>query len=822
MANLSQPETSAPPATAPVHKTSTQTELTASQVVQRCEPASLGFELTSELVDEESALGQERALEAIELGIEIKRAGFNIFVVGPAGSGRRALAEHVISRRARTEPVPNDYCYVHNFAQPRRPKALRLQPGQGAQLRDHMERLIADLPQLLSAAFDNQSYRERREAIERDIEQRQEQELTAIGQAALTRDIAVVRTPSGVALLPMRNGKMLEPAEREQLSPAESARFEQNAQIVHDELHQALLHVPQLQREQRDRIRTLDQSVVESVIAELMTAARAAFASSAMVLEHLAGVARDIAKESTELLRNIARKDSATALPFVGWDAGDGPLRRYRVNLFVDHTGASGAPVVVLDNPTSTNLVGKVEHLSQFGVLLTDFNLIKAGALHRANGGYLIIDARRLLQQPTAWEQLKRALSAAEIRIESVAEALDLSQGISQEPEPIPWSGKVILIGEPWLHARLRALDPEFSELFKVQADFEVDVDRTLTSSRAYAHLLGKLARRAQLLPLSAAAAARLIDESSRFAEDSTRLSMQVRSSIDLLCEADHLAKRDKKTQIGVSEVQRALDARTRRQGRVRERLHKTISDGTLHVELSGCKIGQINGLAVVQSGGLNFGFPMRITARARCGTGDVIDIEREVQLGGPQHTKGVLILSAFLGGRYQVDKPLSLHASLVFEQSYGVVDGDSASLAELLALLSAIAELPIRQDVAVTGSIDQHGLVQAVGGLNEKIEGFFDVCRARDQQQSSGVIIPRANIRHLMLRDDVVQAIELGKFHVWAVENVDEAIEVVFDQPAGMRSTDGHSEGSVNARVDSRLAAFYEASKRGDHRAAK
>ena len=798
-----------PPAAATPAKSSASNELTPAQLVNRCDAASLGFELTSELSDEWSALGQERALEAIELGIQIKRPGFNIFVVGPAGSGRRLLAEHVVAQHARNEPVPSDYCYVHNFAHPRLPKALRLQPAQGARLRDHMERLVSDLPVLLSAAFDNQTYRQRREGIEREIEQRHEQEMNAVGQAALTRDVAVVRTPSGVALLPMRNGKMLEPAEREQLSPAESARFEQNAEAVQEELHRALLRVPQLQKEQRDRVRALDQGVVEAVVAELMSAARTAFADSPAVLGHLADVARDVEKESTELLRNIARRDSTTPLPFVGWDAGDGPLRRYRINLLVDHSGTSGAPVIVLDNPNSSNLVGKVEHLSQFGLLLTDFNLIKAGALHRANGGYLIMDARRLLQQPTAWEQLKRVLSAAEIRIESVAEALDLSQGISQEPEPIPWSGKVILIGEPWLYARLCALDPEVADLFKVQADFEVDVARTPESSRAYAQLLGQLARREQLLPLTAAAAARLIDEAARLAEDSTRLSMQARTSFDVLREADHWAMHDQHTQIGLAEVERALDARMRRQSRVRERLHKTIAEGTIHVELSGAKIGQVNGLAVVQSGGLRFGFPTRITARARFGRGEVIDIEREVELGGPQHSKGVLILSAFLGARYQVDRPLSLHASLVFEQSYGAVDGDSASLAELLALLSAIAELPLRQSVAVTGSVDQHGLVQAVGGLNEKLEGFFDVCRARGQHQDAGVIIPRANIKHLMLRDDIVHAVEAGEFHVWAVDDIDQASEIIFNRATS------EPESGVNARVEGRLAAFYEASKR-------
>jgi lon-related putative ATP-dependent protease len=637
--------------------------------------------------------------------------------------------------------------------------------------------------------------------------------MAAIAQSAASRDIAVIRTASGVALAPMSAGKVLEPDAVAQLSDEQRQRLAREAEAIEAQLQEALRRVPQLQREQRERIRKLDHEVTQAVVRELLADVRRAFAELPPALEHLGRVERDIVGKTSQVLRAPSHGE---VVPTLLSDAGslhEAALRRYRVNLVADHRTSAGAPVVMADHPTSSKLVGKVEHLSQYGVLVTDFNLIKPGALHAANGGYLIIDARRLLMQPVSWEQLKRTLRSGEIRIESVAEALDLSTGMSLEPDPIPFRGKVVLIGEPWLYYRMSALDPEFDELFKVASDFENDIERTPAVCRAYAELLAQVARKERLPPLTAPAVARLLEHASRLAEDSTRLSMQVRSIFDLMREAAHWASEMQHARVEVANVERAIAERERRHGRVRERVQARIADGTLLVETSGTSIGQVNGLSVVQLGEASFGFPTRITAQVRLGKGEVVDIQREAQLGGPIHSKGVLTLSAFLGGRYQMHKPLSLRATLVFEQVYGQVEGDSASLAELLALLSAIGKLPLAQGIAITGSIDQHGRVQAVGGVNDKIEGFFDVCRARGLDGSHGVIIPAANVKHLMLRQDVVSAAASGRFHVWVAADVDQAMEVALGLPAGNRAPDGaYPEGGANRRIEEGLDALARA----------
>ena len=785
-------------------------ELSASQLRVPCPVSEIGFELSSQAPAGPVTLGQQRALDAIAFGLEMRRDGYNLFVLGATGSGRAKLTQQLVEQRAFGAEVPSDYCYVHNFAAARKPKLLCLPAGQGTRLRAHMERALNDLPMLLSAAPDNQSYRERREAIEREISQRHERELERVGEAAATRDVAVARLPSGIMLMPMRDGKVLEDAEREALSAQEQARFEQNARAVHEELQAVLHNLPRLQREQRERVRALDRGIVHALVEEQLSDLRRGFAQLPQVLEHLLLVGADIVERAPEIVR-ASDPQHGSPLPF--WsesDDADGVLRRYRVNLLVDHGPSHGAPMVVLDHPTSANLVGKVEHLSQFGVLISDFNMIKAGALHRANGGFLIVDARRLLMQPVAYDQLKRCLRTREIRIESVAEALDLAAGTTQEPEPVPFAGKVILIGEPWLYHELCARDPEFPELFKVAADFEPDVPRSAEATRAYAQLLAAVSQREQLRPFQASAIACLLEEASRTAEDATRYSMHVRRSFDLLREADHWAGRAAREQVTAQDVDQAIRSRALRHAGLRERVQRSIAEGTIRVETRGERVGQINGLSVVDLGESRFGFPTRITAQARLGTGEVLDVQREVKLSGPVHSKGVLILTSFVGARYQRDRPLSLRASLVFEQTYGLVEGDSASLAELLALLSAIGELPIRQSVAVTGSVDQHGHVQPVGGVNDKIEGMFELCKAHGLDGSHGVIIPSSNARHLMLRNEVLAAVEQGRFHIWTVDQVDDAMPLLFGLPAGVREGSAYTQGSANQRVDARLAALH------------
>jgi predicted ATP-dependent protease len=491
-------------------------------------------------------------------------------------------------------------------------------------------------------------------------------------------------------------------------------------------------------------------------------------------------------------------------------------FRRYWVNLMVDHGESHGAPVVYEDHPAFQNLVGRIEYIAQFGALLTDFNLIKPGALHRANGGYVVLDARRVLLQPFAWEELKRVLRAREIRIESLAQMLSLISTVTLEPEPIPLNLKVVLVGERLLYYLLCTLDPDFGELFKVPVDFADDVGRTADTTQQFARLLATIAARNGLRPLSRDGIARVIERASRLVDDATKLSIHERTIGDLLREADYFAGGNGHATITRADVQQAIDAQTQRADRVRERIYEEIRRGTILIDTAIAKAGQVNGLVVSTLGSFTFGRPVRITAGIRLGRGEVVDIEREVEFGGPIHAKGVLILAGFLGARFAAARPLTLHASLVFEQSYGPVEGDSASAAELYALLSALAEVPIKQSFAVTGSVNQHGQVQAIGGVNEKIEGFFDICRARGLTGDQGVIIPSANVEHLMLRDDVVEAVARREFHIYAVETVDQGIEILTGREAGERGPDGRfPEGSINQLVEARLDGMAEVARR-------
>jgi lon-related putative ATP-dependent protease len=538
------------------------------------------------------------------------------------------------------------------------------------------------------------------------------------------------------------------------------------------------------------------------------------------VLDYLGEVGRDIEENADAfLVAGMAQAESGEAPAPAALIREPPSFRRYAVNVLVDHRAAEGAPIIHEDHPTHQSLVGRIEHMARFGTLMTDFGLLVPGALHRANGGYLILDAEKVLTGNFGWQSLKRALRSEEIRIESLEQLLSLASTVSLEPEPIPLDVKVILVGSPLLYYLLVELDPEFGELFKVAADFDDRVERSAETRLLYARLIAAAVRRRNLKPLDRSAVARVIDHASRMAEDSEKLSTQIRGTLDLLEEADHWAEQSGKPIVGAAEIQAAIDARIRRADRFYRRLQEEITRDTLRIETEGERIGQINGLSVLSIGGFAFGHPTRITARVRLGKGEIIDIEREVALGGPLHSKGVLILTGFLGGRYGRNRPLALTASLVFEQSYGGVEGDSASAAELFVLLSALAEIPLKQSVAVTGSIDQHGRIQAIGGVNEKIEAFFDVCRGRGLAGQS-VLIPAANVKHLMLRQDVVEAAANGKFHIRAIETVDQGIEILTGIPAGTADASGlYPLGSFNHAVTARLDAFTKAAAPPDNR---
>ena len=771
----------------------------AEALARRCDPQSLDFETTADLAELGEVVGQPRAVAALEFGIGSGSPGFNVFVLGPPGTGRHFVARQFLERHAAGQPVPDDWAYVHNFEDEHRPRALRLPAGSGTELRRDLKELVEDLQTALATAFESEDYQTRRETIDQELKERQEKAFHDLGAQAEQRGLLMLRTPLGFMFAPARAGEVIPPQEFEALPAEERQRLEAAVEQLRAALEKIVHQLPRWQRERRERVRELNRDVARFAVGGLMEDLRSRYRHLEQVIEHLNAVESDI----VEAAPGGAGREGG------GEDPPSGPLqpRRYQINLLVDHGGSRAAPVVYADNPTFTNLMGRVEHLSQLGTLVTDFTLIKPGALHRANGGFLVLDALQVLREPFAWEGLKRALRSGQLRIESLGQALSLVSTLSLEPEPIPLSLKVVLVGDRLLYYLLSSYDPDFPGLFKVAADFDDQERWTAESQPEYARLLATLARRGGLASLDRSAVARLLEASARDAGDGERLSLRTAALLDLMSEADFWRQRAGRDAIVREDVERAIAAREGRADRVRERLLEETLAGRLRIATDGTEVGQVNGLSVVQLGGFAFGHPSRITARVRVGEGEVIDVEREVELSGPIHSKGVLILSGFLGARYAPGCPLSLAASLVFEQSYGGVEGDSASLAELAALLSAIGEIPLRQGLAVTGSVNQHGEVQAVGGVNEKIEGFFDLCRARGLTGDQGVVVPAAIVPTLMLRADVVEAAREDRFRIIAVDNVDEAMTVLTGLPAGERGPDGvYPDGTVNEAVEMRL----------------
>lgn len=802
-------------------------ELTPSDLYRRCDPAQFSFADTSALPDLEEVIGQARAVQAVEFGIGIRRKGYNIFALGPTGTGKHSLIQSFLNEAAATRPLPGDWCYVFNFSESHRPKALSLPSGQGVIFRKEMADLVADILTALPAAFEGEEYRNRRHVFEEAFKETQEQAFAVLQKMAQERGLALLRTANGLAFAPVIEGEVISPEAYHKLPEAERERLEKEVSALQEELQKVLEQAPAWERRLRQQLQGLNRETATAVIDPHFNELRERFAGLESVLAHLDDVRADMIDNVRAFLTTDDEGEGAQT----DMQAGAGAeldtvefLRRYRVNLVVNHADegqtGQGAPVIYEGTPSYQNLVGRVEYMAQMGTLMTDFTLIKPGALHRANGGYLILDARKVLTQPYAWEGLKRALQFEDIRIESPGQMMNQTSTISLEPEPIPLDVKVVLIGEREIYYLLWQNEPDFGELFKVAADFDEQMARTPQNQQHYAQLLGTLARQEGLRPLNPAAVARTIEHSSRLAADSERLSTRMQEMVDLLQEADYWADQKGNGVITERDVQRAIDAQIFRLDRIRERAQEMVLRGTVLVETDGVAVGQINGLAVMQVGNFAFGRASRITARVSLGKGQVLDIEREVELGGALHSKGVLILTSFLQARYAAETPFSLSARLVFEQSYGGVDGDSASSAELYCLLSAITGVPIRQSLAVTGSVNQMGQVQAIGGANEKIEGFFDLCNQRGLTGEQGVLIPRTNVVHLMLRQDVVDAVAAGRFHIHPIDTIDQGIEVLTGVAAGELDGQGtYAAGTINQRVVARLAELGEKQKGYDRK---
>ena len=782
--------------------------LDASQLYTQCDPAQLDFSTTAELEELPDIVGQARAVEAIRFGVSIRRDGYHVFVLGPAGSGRYSLVARELKGRASAESPPADWCYVNNFEAPHKPQALRLPTGRGEQFQRDMRQFVEELRSVIPAAFESEEYHSRIEAMNEAFKRRQEEAVEEVGKAAREKGIALIQTPTGFALAPMKNDEVITPDEFEALPDEEKQRFQDEIRKLDEQLHKIVHHFPGWRREHHARIRDFNRETIAMAVGHLIDELRARYLDLPDVVAYLEATLADLIANAGEL-REPAAGEGMEGVATVN------PLQRYQVNLMAKDGTSQGAPVVTEDHPTYQNLIGRIEHISHMGTLVTNYTLIKPGALHRANGGYLILDAGKLLMQPYAWEGLKRALQTRQIRIESVGEYFGLVSTLSLQPQPIPLDVKLVLYGERIFYYLLHQLDPDFPDLFKVAADFEDDVSRNPENSMLYARMIAALVRKNGLRPFGRAAVARLIEHSARLAEDAARLATHMRSLNDLMVESEHFARGANRQVVEAQDVQQAIDGQRYRASRMHEHRLRQIIEGTMLIATDGMHAGQVNGLAATILGSHVFAGPVRITATTRLGEGNVVDIEREVDLGGAIHSKGVLILSSFLAARYSHSTPLSLNASLVFEQSYGTVEGDSASMAELCALLSALSDLPINQGYAITGSVNQYGQAQPIGAVNEKIEGFFDVCKARGLTGNQGVLIPASNVKHLMLRSDVVEAVRAGTFAIHAMEDVDQAMELLTGVAAGIPDEEGNvPEGTVNYLVSAQLLMLSEMRK--------
>ncbi len=768
------------------------------------------FEHSGQLEAGNSHLGQDRAVDALRFGIGMDRDGYNVFVLGPPGSHRHGLSMELARECAGREEAPDDWCYVHNFTDPERPRALSFPAGQGAGFRNDMRDLIREMQLAIPAAFEGDDYRNQLKAVEAETQKEVEGGWKQLERRAREEGIGLLQTPTGYVLAPTRDGKVLDDTEFEKLPAEKQREIRASIEKLHETVQQHIERLPQLRKQFRERVRALNRDVTEHAVGLLLFELKRKYSGFGEAVRYLGEVQQDLIENADDF-----RESEPSPLPFLAKDKSQ-LFGRYEVNLFVSNRPEDAAPVVYETNPSYQNVIGKVEHRAVMGALTTDFRLVRAGALHRAHGGYLILDMHRVLVRPFVWEALKQSLFAKRVRIESPGEIYGFVSTTTLQPESIPLDVKVILVGERWLYYLLSDHDPEFRELFRVAADLDDDLERSAANVEQYVRLVADRIRDRELAPFSRDAVQRVIEQRARSAEDSERLSTHMRSLDDLLTQSDYWARQRGAEVVTRDDVSRAVDETRRRLDRTQKRIADAIARDVLLIDTDGERVGQVNGLSVIELAGVRFGHPVRITATTRIGSGEVVDIEREVELGGAIHSKGMMILSSALAARYAPDTPLSLNGSVVFEQSYGGVEGDSASVAEFCALVSSLSGVPIRQNLAVTGSVNQHGRVQVVGGINEKIEGFYDVCKVRALDGSQGVVIPADNVKHLVLREDVIDAVTGGRFAVFAVTDVDEAVTLLTGVEAGIRDADGNfPEGTVNHGVEEQLIAYAEARKR-------
>jgi predicted ATP-dependent protease len=800
----------------------TRFEVTAEKLSWRCDLSFLPFACTAEMTPLEDFVGQDRAIRAIEFGLGVNKPGFNIFVTGLTGTGKtsiiKAFLKKITSQRTVPEtdsPSSEDWCYVYNFADPDRPQALKIRRGWGKILKADMEQLIQNLQREAKRMFESDEFVRQRQAMVEELQRKQQEMMGTVMDDANKSAFMLRMTPSGIVLLPMKNGKPMEEADYLALPALEKKRLEEKRSEIEKKVEDTLREGKKLERAIAEKLEAVETQAGDFLVRIPLAELKEKYRDYPKVLAYLDGV-RD------HILKNLQRfkgiETAPVAGPFgpmqFGEPPGD-PFLPYRVNVFVDNSDTHGPPIIVDTNPSYHNLFGVIEKKPVLGGYMTDFTLIKAGSISRANGGYLVLYDRDVLANAGVWEALQRVIKHRELKIEEPSAFFGWVPPQGLRPEPIPTDTKVIVIGDPSLYRTLATVDPDFRETFKVKADFDFEVDRSQENITAFACFISDYCRREKLRHFDPSGVARVIEYCARKVEDQSKLSTRFSDTADLLVESNYWAEKDKAELVSGTHVERAIEEKTFRLNLIEKHLQQMIAEGTILVDVQGAVVGQVNGLAVYQLGDFSFGKPSRITARTFMGRGGIVNIERESKMSGKSHDKGVLILGGYLGGKYAQERPLSLSSSICFEQSYDGVDGDSASSTELYAILSSLSEIPIKQSIAVTGSVNQNGEIQAIGGINQKIEGFYDLCRIKGLTGEQGVLMPRSNVRHLMLRSDVVDAVKEGKFHIHSVGAIDEGIEVLTGVAAGERGRDGHYPAdSINGRVERKLAQFSEQQK--------
>jgi lon-related putative ATP-dependent protease len=778
-----------------------------------CDPAHFTFKTTDDIANIEGSIGQERALASIEFGLGMTNNGFNLYLAGEPGTGRNSTISSMLKKQVKNSPPPSDWCYVHNFEEPDAPIALPLPAGMGGELAADMRELLDYVRANIPSALESKEYETNRVTIIEQYQEKNGEIFSDLEKEASEKGFALQRTVSGLVIVPQKEGRNFTQEEYEALEKGERERIDALGRDLTEKLNDALRQVRENEKALRDSLAQLDRELGLSAVGHHLNPLKEKYTGFQKIQHYLESVQEDLLLN----LEDFKPQAPPPQIPGLRLPKQEPTFERYQVNVLVENNPDDGAPIVFESNPTYNNLFGRIENIMQMGgVATTNFTLIKPGALHRANGGYLVVDAREVLINPFAWESLKRCIRNTEIKIEDVLEQYRFMTVVSLKPEPIPLHAKIIMIGSLWIYNLLFYLEPDYRKFFKVKADFDSRINRSPEIMQDYALFVATHCKKEGLVPFDPTGVAALLEHASRLVEDQDRLSAQFMELCDLIREASYWAARSGAQVVDRSWVKKAIQEKTYRCNRIEERIQEYLADGTILCDTTGSVVGQINGLSVITVGDYTFGRPSRLTTRVSQGRAGMVNIEREVKLSGPIHDKGVMILTGYLGGKFARDKPLSFSASICFEQSYEGVEGDSASSTELYSLLSAFSGLPLRQGIAVTGSVNQHGQVQPIGGVNYKIEGFYAVCKAKGLTGDQGVVIPKLNERNLMLNDEVVQAVESGRFHIWSVEDVDQGIEILTGMPAGKPAEDGsYPAGTVNFLVNQRLNAMVESMRR-------